>query len=96
MAVREARDPGAAPRTEIVPDVIGVRPRIMRISVVLPAPLWPRRATRSPASIFRLTLRTVSSLPYCLLTFSINKVVIGFLSRQEFRGAPAALAVRGL
>src|SRR4051794_1282019 len=61
--------PGAAiwpmswPRNSIVPDVCGMSPEITLNSVVLPAPLGPRMARRSPYATSRSTSRTACSPP---------------------------------
>src|SRR4051794_15163598 len=51
------------PRNSIVPDVCGMSPEMTLNSVVLPAPLGPRMARRSPCATSRSTSRTASSPP---------------------------------
>src|SRR5690606_34806785 len=41
-------EPGAAPQTHTSPASKGIRPRMIFIIVDLPAPLWPKSATRIP------------------------------------------------
>ena len=51
----------------MVPAVGVSRPQSMRIAVVLPDPLGPRKPKISPCGMARSTLSTATSLPKCLL-----------------------------
>src|SRR3954465_1728359 len=51
------------PRNSTVPDVCGMSPEMTLNSVVLPAPLGPRMARRSPYATSRSTSRTAWSPP---------------------------------
>src|SRR5712671_3348269 len=70
------------PLTVIEPELIGKRPEIRLNSVVLPAPLGPMMAWRSPRGIERLTPRMISVAPNFLHT-----------SRSSTAGTPATSAL---
>ena len=54
---------GGRPNTETVPASGRVRPRIMSIVVVLPAPFGPSSATVSPGAMVRSIDRTARTWP---------------------------------
>ena len=58
---RAAGDPGAAPKTSMLPASGAESPSSMEIVVVLPAPLGPSRASVWPGSTVRLRLSTAST-----------------------------------
>src|SRR3989441_5547086 len=85
--------PSTAPSNCIAPSRCASRPMMVRISVVLPAPLRPMRPANSPAPTSMLTLRrmaigpmdteTRSSRSMCLLA---NHVTAHLLRRQDLGG----------
>src|SRR5438552_9068424 len=68
------RQPRSRPPSSTRPALGESRPAIRLSSVLLPEPLGPRIATKSPAGMRRLTSRTAATdagpPPYCLLTSS--------------------------
>ena len=54
---------GVDPKSETVPASGRIRPNIMSIVVVLPAPLGPSRASVSPGLIVRSMPRTALTTP---------------------------------
>src|SRR5688572_26394336 len=64
----------------MLPALAASSPAMMRSSVVLPQPEGPSRATSSPDSTSRLTLRSAWKSPNCLLTLRISILIFLFLS----------------
>ena len=64
MAARVRQAAYGLPSTVAVPDVAGVSPDMMRIAVVLPAPLGPRKPVTSPAFASNETSSTAVNGPY--------------------------------
>ncbi len=60
------------PPTRTVPDCVGSPPLATSISVVLPAPLPPIKATTSPSSTVRLTFDSARRPPKSCVTASIS------------------------
>ena len=58
------------PQISARPEVGGTKPAIMRMVVVLPAPLGPRKPSTSPGWTVKLMLSTAVSGPYCLVSDS--------------------------
>src|SRR5476649_1172966 len=67
------------PKTNALPLVGRIRSRIVRIAVVLPAPLGPRNPKTSPWSTSRSTSMIPRCSPYDLVSFSVLMIaVMGF------------------
>src|SRR5690606_23078040 len=60
---------GSRPPTRAEPEVGSVRPRSMRMVVVLPAPLGPSNPKTSPAAMDRLIPFTAARSPYFFVSF---------------------------
>ena len=60
------------PSTRTVPLVAGMKPVMMRIVVVLPAPLGPRKPRICPGSAVNETSRIADRSPYRLLRFATS------------------------
>jgi hypothetical protein len=54
---------GSKPSTLTLPDEMSVRPSIIRMVVVLPAPLGPSRPNTSPLAMLKEMLSTAFALP---------------------------------
>jgi len=75
---------GSRPRTSTRPLVGSVRPRSIRIVVVLPDPLGPRMPKTSPSWTRRFRSTTAGVSPYCFDRFSVRMIVfIGPLATSE-------------
>src|SRR6266481_6101567 len=82
MTPMECRTPSASvttscPLTLAVPEVGGVSVVIIRISVVLPAPLGPSKPKISPVGTVKLTSFTATKSPNCFLSLLTS---IAFIS----------------
>ena len=58
------------PATRAVPPVAGMKQARIRIVVVFPAPLGPRKPTTPPFSMLKETSRMAVTGPYCLVSRS--------------------------
>src|SRR5579862_5360539 len=72
------------PRTDIVPPSAPVRPSSIRIVVVLPAPLWPRKPNAHPRGTLSDTRSTATRAP--------NRLVRSWMSMIEVMRASCAPA----
>src|SRR3954451_16257306 len=68
------------PATRASPEVGSASVVRMRIAVVLPAPLWPRRPSTDPAGTAKSTSRRAQSSSYCLLSPSATIAFASFIS----------------
>src|SRR3712207_7877506 len=66
------------PLTSARPDVAGTRPVIIRIVVVLPAPLGPRKPVTVPGSSSNETASTTVRSPYFLVS-PLTVIIAGLL-----------------
>ena len=83
------------PSTRMVPRLGGTRPRMARISVVLPAPFGPSTPTNSHAAISRLTPSRMARPPSARRT-SRNSMAFMPLSAQRASTASSSLMHPGL
>src|SRR5581483_6697739 len=84
---------GLSPSTPTEPLAGRISPSISFISVVLPAPLWPIRATSSPAISSNEAPQTALTRPYSLVT-SVTRTVL-VIAHPRPSGASAATSEDG-
>ena len=70
------------PATVALPDEAGVSPTMIRMVVVFPAPLGPRKPVTRPGRAVKLTSSTAANPPYFLLSDSTLIMLTSLASRR--------------